>query len=55
MTNEVKFYSVNEPYGCFSNFSPHEIFVDGILWRTAEHYFQAQKFLDAGLRKQIKS
>lgn len=33
-----------EPYGCFSNFSPHGVELDGEWWPTAEHYFQAQKF-----------
>ena len=33
-----------EPYGCFSNFSPHGVELDGAWWPTAEHYFQAQKF-----------
>lgn len=42
----IKFYRVDEPYGCFSNFSSHPIFLDGTTWRTSEHYFQAQKFLD---------
>lgn len=42
----IYFYSTREePYGCFSNFSPHGIEVDGLWWRTTEHYFQAQKFL----------
>ena len=33
-----------EPYGCFSNFSPHGVELDGEWWPAAEHYFQAQKF-----------
>jgi N-glycosidase YbiA len=33
-----------EPYGCFSNFSPHGVEMDGEWWPTTEHYFQAQKF-----------
>jgi ribA/ribD-fused uncharacterized protein len=41
----IYFYSVKEePYGCFSNFSPHGFEVDGAWWPTSEHYFQAQKF-----------
>ena len=40
----IKFYSVNEPYGGFSNFSPHPIKLKGGTWPTSEHYFQAQKF-----------
>jgi ribA/ribD-fused uncharacterized protein len=42
----IYFYSVREePYGCFSNFSPHGFELDGTYWPTSEHYFQAQKFI----------
>ncbi|BAU04596.1 MULTISPECIES: NADAR family protein [Fischerella] len=41
----IYFYKAYEPYGCFSNFSPHSIKIDGIHWRTVEHYYQAQKFV----------
>ncbi len=40
----IRFYRVSEEYGCLSNFSPHPINVDGKVWPTTEHYFQAQKF-----------
>ncbi len=40
----IRFYHVDEPYGCFSNFSRHSFHLDGVLWPTSEHYFQAQKF-----------
>jgi ribA/ribD-fused uncharacterized protein len=35
---------VNEPFGEFSNFSPHPLRLKDRLWPTVEHYFQAQKF-----------
>lgn len=41
----IYFYKVYEPYGCFSNFSPHGIFMQGEYWQTVEHYYQANKFL----------
>ncbi|AUS10489.1 Swarming motility protein YbiA [Laceyella sacchari] len=41
----ITFYRVNDPYGCFSNFSAHPIVLDGKEWPTTEHYFQAQKFV----------
>ncbi|MGY0231738.1 NADAR family protein [Longispora urticae] len=42
----IYFYSADEaPYGCFSNFSAHDLELDGYLWPTSEHYFQAQKFV----------
>lgn len=40
----ILFYRVNDPYGCFSNFAPYPIELDGKTWPTSEHYFQAQKF-----------
>ena len=41
----IYFYKVHEPYGCFSNFSPHSIELQGTYWSTVEHYYQAQKFV----------
>lgn len=40
----IKFYSPRDPYGEFSNFSAHPVFVYGRLWKTSEHPFQAMKF-----------
>ncbi len=42
---KIYFYKVDDPYGCFSNFSPHAIELGGEDWATVEHYYQAQKFL----------
>lgn len=42
--NTIRFYRVGEPYGEFSNFSPHPVELKGVAWPTSEHYFQAQKF-----------
>ena len=53
--NTIHFYSVNAEYGCFSNFSPHPIVMDGIHYKTTEHYFQAQKFLEKKHRQRIIS
>ena len=41
---QIVFYRVNEPYGEFSNFSPHPFELKGKSWPTSEHDFQAQKF-----------
>jgi N-glycosidase YbiA len=41
----IYFYKVWQPYGCFSNFSPHGIIMQDIFWSTVEHYYQAQKFV----------
>jgi N-glycosidase YbiA len=45
----IYFYKVSQPYGYFSNFSPHAIELDGQHWLTVEHYYQAQKFLGSEL------
>lgn len=41
----IYFYKVEDPYGYFSNFSPHGIHMKGQDWQTVEHYYQAQKYL----------
>lgn len=46
----IYFYKVEEPYGCFSNFSLHEISLHGQEWLTVEHYYQAQKFVSTDER-----
>lgn len=41
----IYFYKADAPFGCFSNFSPHPIWIDGVYWQTVEHYYQAHKFV----------
>ena len=41
----IYFYKVSDPYGCFSNFSPHPIEIADQTWATVEHYYQSQKFV----------
>lgn len=41
---QIKFYRVNEPYGCFSNFAKFPVDIDGKTFPTSEHFFQAMKF-----------
>jgi N-glycosidase YbiA len=41
----IYFYKVCDPYGCFSNFSEHSIELEGKIWPSTEHYYQAQKFV----------
>ena len=40
----IEFNSVQGAYGAFSNFAYSPFDLDGLRWRTVEHYFQAQKF-----------
>jgi N-glycosidase YbiA len=52
---EVRFYSVTDEFGDFSNFAAYPITLDGEVWPTAEHYFQAQKFEDRAHRRRIRN
>lgn len=50
----IYFYSKTEnDYGCFSNFALYGFYLDGEYWKTVEHYFQGQKFLDETQRQRI--
>jgi ribA/ribD-fused uncharacterized protein len=42
MQADIRFYRVSDDYGCFSNFAAYPINLNGKLWPTTEHYFQAQ-------------
>lgn len=50
----ITFKYTTDEYGCFSNFSPHPIIVDGKEWKTTEAWYQAQKFTDPDLQEQIR-
>lgn len=50
----IIFKYTSDEYGCFSNFSPHPIVVDGKEWKTTEAWYQAQKFTDANIQEQIR-
>jgi hypothetical protein len=54
MTEEIKFYSVGDDFGEFSNFSPHSITLKKKRWPALEHYFQAQKFQDKKHQEEIR-
>ena len=43
-TEEIKFYHSDQKWGEFANYSNHAIFIDGKIWPTVEHFYQAQKF-----------
>src|SRR5262245_21003709 len=42
MSDVIHFYSVSDEYGCFSNFAPYPVRMDGQVWPNPEHRFQAQ-------------
>jgi len=52
--NTIKFYSENGKYGEFSNFAQFPIKLKGKLWKTTEHYFQAQKFSGSEYANKIR-
>ncbi len=55
MADMINFYYLGEAYGEFSNFAPYPVELDGQIWPTVEHYFQAQKFLDSEHQAAIRS
>jgi len=50
----VHFYHSDQPWGEFSNFSPHPIYLKGLIWQTVEHFYQAQKFADTPIEHKIR-
>ena len=50
----IRFYKVGDEYGFFSNFAPFSIFLDGYVWPTVEHYFQASKFDELEIKERIR-
>ena len=54
MPDTINFYGSREPYFEFSNFARFHVTLDGKIWPTSEHYFQAQKFLDEALQEKVR-
>lgn len=50
----IRFYKINDKFGCFSNFSNHGFELDDKFWKTSEHYFQAQKFVGTSIVEEIR-
>ncbi len=50
----VRFYSTADAFGGFSNFAAYPVKIGKKTWPTTEHYFQAQKFHDAGHSEKIR-
>lgn len=51
---EIKFYGRKKEYKEFSNFFPFEIEIDGVKYKTTEHFFQAQKFSNTDIKQMKK-
>jgi len=54
MAKVIKFYSISDEYGQLSNFAPYPVKLNGKLWPTVEHYFQAQKFTNKKRQEKIR-
>ncbi len=55
MGGTIYFYTRNDPWFEFSNFSPFGIQAGNTYWPTVEHYFQAAKFDDPAYRERIRT
>lgn len=55
MSEPIRFYKLRDPYGGFSNFAPYPVRIDGKVWPTTEHYFQAQKFVGTPYEESIRT
>jgi len=53
--SSILFYRVSEAYGFMSNFARYPIALDGQVWPTSEHYFQAQKFAVEPTKEQVRA
>ena len=51
--NEIRFYKEFGEWGYLATYSNHGFYKDDIYWKTSEHYYQAQKFLDPNVRQMI--
>jgi ribA/ribD-fused uncharacterized protein len=50
----INFYLPTDNFGCFSNFSRHHIYLKNTVWKTSEHYFQAQKFAGTEFEEKVR-
>lgn len=56
-TQKILFYRSNEiPYGVLGNFDRHHpITIDGKVWPSTEHYFQAMKFVGTPHEEEVRN
>ena len=50
----IKFHFVGDDYGWLSNSAPYPISLEGVMWYTAEHYFQAHKYHNELVQREIR-
>jgi GTP cyclohydrolase II len=54
-TSPILFYHSDQTWGEFSNFSQHAVYLHNKIWRTTEHFYQAQKFNNPVLQERVRS
>ena len=52
---EIRFYKEFGEYGYLATYSNYGFFKDGVFWKTSEHYYQAQKFMDSDTKIRIQN
>ena len=52
---EIRFYKELGEYGYLATYSNYGFFKDGVFWKTSEHYYQAQKFMDSDTKIRIQN
>lgn len=52
--NTIKFYYEYEDFGYFSNYWLADIFLDGQVWPSSEHYYQANKSIDPVYKEKVR-
>lgn len=50
---ELLFYNEWEPWGELCNYYVRDMVIDGITWKSVEHYYQSQKSLDPEFQKKV--
>lgn len=55
MMEEIRFYKEFGEYGYLATYSNYGFFKDGVFWKTSEHYYQAQKFMDSDTKIRIQN
>lgn len=54
VTDSPIFFWTMKEFESFSNFFPSVLVIDGVVWPTVEHYFQAHKSLDTQEREMVR-
>lgn len=50
---ELLFYNEWEPWGELCNYYVRDMVIDGVTWKSVEHYYQAEKSLDPVYRQLV--